>query len=406
MTRAGTIDISVDMLTLSDSAQISTQSENAAQAGDIAIAVVDKMTVSGVVGKTQSGVFSTAAGSGAGGNIRIEGGRLIMSGGAINVSSNNSGDAGQVDVSVDQLAMLNGAQISTASDGSGDAGALNVAASGDVSVSGQDADGFQTGLYSLAQGSGEGGDIRLSGDSVTVSGNGLITAESSGSGDAGGISVTAVDAVTLKDGSITTQAISADGGNIKVTADRIVYLLDSRITTSVGQGFGDGGNINIDPEFVVLNNSQILANAFGGDGGNITIVADHFVSSNNSIVDASSELGIDGTIEIISPDEEIKNKVEELPVDYLNATALLRERCSAKRLADRSSFTLGGRKGIPVSPNGIGALSSTLSDSLPGYAQAAGRGGASVPTSPGLGYLQGSQLLGSLLAAGEWGCRI
>ncbi len=405
-TRAGTIDISVDTLTLSDTAQISTQSENAGQAGNIAITVADEMTISGSDGTTRGGLFSTAAGSGAGGNIRIEGGRLTMSGGAINVSSNNSGDAGQVDLSVGQLQMTGGARISTASDGSGNAGALNVAASGDVSVSGQDVDGFQTGLYSLAQGSGKGGDIQLSGDSVTVSGNGLITAESRGSGDAGGITVKANDAVTLQDGSITTQAVTADGGNIKVTADRIVYLLDSKITTSVGQGFGDGGNINIDPEFVVLNNSQILANAFGGDGGNITIVADHFVSSNNSIVDASSELGIDGNIEIISPDEEIKNKVDELPVDYLDATALLRERCSVKRLADRSSFTMGGRKGVPVSPIGAAALSSLLSDSLPGRPQPTATDSMSPPGFMRVNFLQGSQLPGGFLGAREWGCNI
>ena len=364
------------------------------------------MVVTGAGGTFQSGVYSTAESSGDGGNIRISGGVLTMNGGAINVSSFDSGEAGQVDVSVDQINMTNGAQFSTASGGLGNAGTLKVAAEGTVSVSGENASGLQTGLYSRAQGSGRGGDIHLSGDSVTVANNGLITAESSGSGDAGNIFVAATDAVTLNNGAITTEAITADGGNIKVTADRLVYLLDSKITTSVGQGFGDGGNINIDPEFVVLNNSQILANAFGGDGGNITIVTDHFVSSNNSVLDASSELGIDGTIEIVSPDEEITNNVEELPVDYLDATALLRERCSAQHLADRSSFTVGGRKGVPVSPNGVAALSSSLSDSLPGRPQPVMLHSQPVPGVMNVNYQQGNQLLGGFLGAGIWGCNI
>ena len=227
-TVAGEINIQVDRLTVSGKGQISTQSENAGQAGNITIAAADQVTLSSPSGGVQSGIFSTASGSGSGGSITITGGKLSMNGGAINVSSNSSGDAGQVDVAVDQLAMTGGSQISTASDGSGDAGALRIAASGDVSVSGEDDTGFQTGLYSLAQGSGKGGDIGVSGASVTVAGNGLITAESSGSGDAGAINVAAVDAVTLTDGAITTQAVTADGGNIKVTAERIVYLLDSR----------------------------------------------------------------------------------------------------------------------------------------------------------------------------------
>ena len=53
----------------------------------------------------------------------------------------------------------------------------------------------------------------------------------------------------------------------------MIRLRDSQITTAVGSGRGAGGNITIDPEFVVLENSQISANAFGGPGGNITIRA-------------------------------------------------------------------------------------------------------------------------------------
>lgn len=403
-TQAGTIDLAVNTLNLSDKGQISTQSQNAGQAGNITIAAADEMMVTGADGTFQSGVYSTAESSGNGGNIRISGGLLTMDGGAINVSSFDSGEAGQIDVPVNQIDMTNGAQFSTASGGLGNAGTLKVAAEGAVSVSGENSSGLQTGLYSRAQGGGRGGDIQLSGHSVTVANNGLITAESSGSGDAGNIIVAARDAVTLKNGAITTEAITADGGNIEIKANRLVYLLDSKITTSVGEGFGDGGNIDIDPEFVVLNNSQILANAFGGDGGNITIVTDHFVSSNNSVLDASSELGIDGIIKIVSPDEEIKNKVEELPVEYLDATALLRERCSAQRLTDRSSFTMGGRKGVPVSPNGAGALSSSLSDVLPVRSQPDAL--SREPAAGEIDFQRANQLLGGFIGAGVWGCKI
>jgi large exoprotein involved in heme utilization and adhesion len=42
------------------------------------------------------------------------------------------------------------------------------------------------------------------------------------------------------------------------------------ISASVLDGTG-GGSVNIDPQFVLLQNSQILANAFFGPGGNISI---------------------------------------------------------------------------------------------------------------------------------------
>ena len=49
-----------------------------------------------------------------------------------------------------------------------------------------------------------------------------------------------------------------------------------------------GGNITIDPEFVILQNSQIVANAFAGQGGNIQITAEAFLADPDSRVDASS----------------------------------------------------------------------------------------------------------------------
>ena len=70
-------------------------------------------------------------------------------------------------------------------------------------------------------------------------------------GDAGKITVKAAN-LTLQQGSITTQAELGDGGNIRFEVSDILSMDASRITTSVGAGEGTGGNIFIDPKFVVL----------------------------------------------------------------------------------------------------------------------------------------------------------
>jgi large exoprotein involved in heme utilization and adhesion len=403
-TRAGNIDLQVDTLTLAGTAQISTQSENAGQAGIIAIAAADALTINSPAGALQSGVYSTAAGSGSGGSISISGGRFVMQGGAVNVSAAGGGDAGSVSVVTESLQMSNGAQISTATSGTGNGGSLQVQTTGSTRLAGTASDSFRTGLYSQALGSGTGGDVQVSAVSVGLSNNAVISAESLGTGDAGKIDINAASEVTLDNASITTEAVIADGGNININASYQVYLLNSEVTTSVGTGFGDGGNITIDPEFVVLNNSLILANAYGGDGGNITIVTDHFVSSANSLIDASSQLGINGTINIITPDEEVTSNIEELPVAYLDATGLLRERCSARRFSDRSSFTMGGRQGVPLAPAGMSTLSSSISDSL--NARYAAHAPGTISTGPLLQptLSQGMLLPAAYLAAGLWGC--
>ena len=110
----------------------------------------------------------------------------------------------------------------------------------------------------------------------------------------------------MNSGSVSTRAVTSDGGNIILNAPRMIQLTDSQVTTSVERGFGGGGNITIDPEALILNNSRILANAFGGPGGNINITADVFLVNSNGtfptslagIVDASSALSTPGTINI------------------------------------------------------------------------------------------------------------
>ena len=66
-----------------------------------------------------------------------------------------------------------------------------------------------------------------------------------------------------------------------------MHLTDSQITTSVRSGQGSGGNIAIDSKLIVLDESQILAQAFGGPGGNINITADVFLVNSGGTVPTS-----------------------------------------------------------------------------------------------------------------------
>src|SRR5205823_10132854 len=115
----------------------------------------------------------------------------------------------------------------------------------------------------------------------------------------------------------------------------------------------NGGNITIDPQFVILQSgSQILANAFGGNGGNITIVAGLLLGSPDSVISASSALGVSGTITINSAISDLSGKLAPLPSGFLKTSALLRSRCSARLAGETSSFVLASKGGIPTEPGG------------------------------------------------------
>jgi large exoprotein involved in heme utilization and adhesion len=106
-------------------------------------------------------------------------------------------------------------------------------------------------------------------------------------------------------------------------------------------------------DFVVLNNSQIRADAFGGPGGNIDIFANVYLTS-DSVVSASSALGVPGTIEIQATVTDVSGGLVQLPEAVLQAATLLRASCAA-RLAEgkASSLVLAGRDGLPLEPSGL-----------------------------------------------------
>src|SRR5262249_32893170 len=139
-------------------------------------------------------------------------------------------------------------------------------------------------------------------------------------------------------------------------ASTLLRLRDSAITAEVGGGARTvGGNITIDPQFVVLQNSRIVANAFQGRGGNINIQAQQvFLADPASLVSASSALGINGQVNIQAPVTNISGAVTPLPQAFAQTAELWQSRC-AERLREGtvSRLVVGGRDGVPLEPGSL-----------------------------------------------------
>jgi filamentous hemagglutinin family protein len=322
---------------------------------------------------------------GTGGTVSITAPVLSASAGAlIETSTAWDGNAGQINANVGSLFLNDGASISSTSGrvnittgeptvGAGNAGDINLTASDVISISGRSAtSGTGSAVSTTTFGNGDGGSVFLTaGKLVSIQNGGSVRADSggtlagqqfSGSGLAGNVQITAGDQIAMTDGSVSTRAITSDGGNITLNAPRMIQLTDSRVTTSVESGVGGGGNINIDPQALILNNSQILANAFGGPGGNINITADVFLvnsggmfpTSLNGIVDASSALSTPGTVNIEATFTNVVGSFFQLPSTPLEATELLRASCAARFSGGKtSSLVLAGRDGLPLQPGGL-----------------------------------------------------
>jgi hypothetical protein len=250
-------------------------------------------------------------------------------------------------VDVGRLSLRGGAQIASGTFGAGAGGTVTVKASESIDIA-----GAGSSISTDTWGSGVGGNIHLTARQIRLQDGGTISAGSRGTGRAGNILLDVVERFESQGGAVTTESERAGGGSIELKAGKWVLLQDSAITTSVQGGGGNAGNITISgPQFVILNRSQIIANAFEGMGGNIRIVADHFLKSADSQVSASSSLGIDGTVEISAPEVDLSGGLEALPVHFFDAAALFRERCAVR--GGRASLVAVGRGGVPPSPDGF-----------------------------------------------------
>ena len=171
-----------------------------------------------------------------------------------------------------------------------------------------------SGLFTTTVGNGAGGNINLRGSAIQLSNGASISATSSGRGNAGNITVNAGNQFTMMNSSVTTEANQSSGGAIKITTNPngTVQLTDSTISASVLDGTGGGGSVNIDPQFVILQNSQILANAVQGPGGNISITTNFLLPDANSVISASSQFGVNGTVTIQSPNAPVSGQIQPL----------------------------------------------------------------------------------------------
>ena len=305
---------------------------------------------SGILAGTNSSFLGDGATGNAGG-VSIQAKNLQLSDqGLISTRTTGPGAGGNIELISDEVTLSGGASISAESSVSAKAGKA-----GNISINASGIFQSDNSSVTTAAEQAKGGDITLKATQVQLTNGALISAESSGVGDAGNIDITATYSLLMRDSSITTEAKKADGGNIRVHAGYMVNLIDSVISASVGGGPDTvGGNITIDPQYVILNDSQIIANAYEGKGGNIRIIADVFLASPDSIVDASSALGIDGTVDIRAPITNISGTLAPMQGNFLSAEALLRDRCIARIRGERiSSFVVSGRDGLPIRPGNV-----------------------------------------------------
>lgn len=337
---AGTLTIDTTDLTVSDGGTISTSSFASGSGGDLfvnASGIVElRKTPAGAL--TPTGIFTNSvSGTGKAGNAIINARQLVIRDG-----SSLSGQSGGL--------LRTGALVS-----GGEGGNLAVNVSDSLEVAGISPDGqFPSSISTATFGDAAAGNLSVSADKLKVSDRGTIAVSSLGAGNAGTLEVSA-DSISLdRGGSLSAATTSGEGGNITLQADSLVARGNSQISATAG-GTGNGGNVTItglsaDNLAVLLEESQIAANAFQGRGGNIQINARGLFICPDCQISASSELGVEGVVEVTTPEAETNLEFVDLPQEVVRPEEKVAIACSGQIGKGQSQFIVTGRGGLPPRP--------------------------------------------------------
>lgn len=324
---AGTINITAGSLRLQNDAGISASTYGDGRGGDINIKanflVLNTATSQGIfpgISASSNPDFFGGPGGGKGGDIKVKAGSLTLQNGMlISATTSTPGDGGSITIDVGAVTLNNKSSIQSASVAGGNAGTISLSSSQNILLT-------ENSSISTSAPHTSGGDIHV---------------------QAGGD-------IQLFDSKITAQA-GLNGGNITLSAPSLTYLLRSTVTgeaDTTGSGFGNGGNLTIDPSFLILNNGGLISKSSFGNGGNINIFSDFFFQS-ASLIDASAPFGLPGTVTVSAPQVDLSGSLIGLPSNLLDLETELRPDCGVRLSGNISSFIVVGRGGLPIAPGGF-----------------------------------------------------
>ena len=252
-------------------------------------------------------------------NIDLDGGvDGILTGLFAQVGENATGEGGSLNLGsqqspVRQLNLANRAQISVSTFGQGKAGSISIF-SDNTQLQGN---GSLTGLFASVESgaTGQGGNIFLNTDTLTLTEGGRIAAnvQNMGQGNAGVLEISAKDSIIIDgttsapdlfpsaitsvvDGRFKQEGGVGDGGNITVSTSSLFLTNGGRVSaTSLGQG--NGGNLSINASesifisgFTEKFRGGIVVDALvnNGNGGNANITTDRLTIENGGTIEASN----------------------------------------------------------------------------------------------------------------------
>jgi large exoprotein involved in heme utilization and adhesion len=343
---------------MTDGSQLQTRTSGQGKAGNVMITAHDTVSFDGYDsdGSPSAVLSDVASGSvGKGGDINITAKSLFLTNYAfLSASTREQGDGGNITLNANNWEAVNSGQVLTISFSSGKAGNMTLNVADRITLSGDSGLLANTSRNSTAN----GGDLSITTRQLVVQDGSQVNVSSQGSGNAGSLTINA-DAITLNNqGKLLASTASGEGGNINLQVQDLILMRRNSSIEARADNNGNGGNITINAPFVVAvpgENSDIIANAFRGRGGNISITVQGIYGleygpqlTTFSDINASSEFGVNGVVVINTADVDPSRGLVQLPVEPVNVEVA--QGCQAGGKQSSIEFFNTGRGGLAPNP--------------------------------------------------------
>jgi large exoprotein involved in heme utilization and adhesion len=307
----------------------------------------------------------------------------------INATTNNNSLGGSIDITAQTLDLSSGGKIAAATSGRGDAGNIDLNVSDRIEIDNSvessarfvefdsnsqllnDLQAEGSGIFANATetATGNAGNITIgslpnqSPEELIISNDAQIVVNSQGTRSGGSIFIRSENIELNNNASISASTEAIRGGEITLNiADNLVLENNSSISAEAGSN-ADGGNINIDTNFIVAfpnQNNDIIADAQRGNGGNINITAEAVfnieerpLNDFTNDINASSALGaqFDGNVAITIPDINAIQTETQVPNNLIESQQTTEQACQSNRInAAKNGLNILGKGGIPPQP--------------------------------------------------------
>ncbi|MFA7279034.1 MAG: filamentous hemagglutinin N-terminal domain-containing protein [Sterolibacterium sp.] len=373
--KAGTVTVKAGNIALDSGGKISSTAANTASgdAGSVAVTSTGNMTLGADTAITTATQTKTTGNAGSV-VVNVAKDLALLRGGQISsATSTPQGAAGSVRINAETL-VVDGAQGPRASSisasatvgSSGQTGNIDVVATNSILLSNGGKLAVQNDAFVASPGGLPLSSLQVSAPQITLK-DAQITAASSGNMPASSIKVSFSDKLALDPSRITTSSNLGNGGAIDILGGRMLVLENSQITTSVAGTSGNGGNINVSTNTLLMLTGFIQANtaARNASGGDVAIAAQNLVTSGNvlmlggqdsysfmpyafgfNVIQAAAPTGLSGAIRLTSPALDVSASLIGLNAKLIDTGGMGRSPCQA---TGGSSLVQAGRGGMPAS---------------------------------------------------------